>query len=259
MNIGLLMTFNEADVIAEMLEAATPHVDAIFALDGSTDGTDEIIRAHPKLERLFKDAEVVTSGPTRDYHRQALLDAARERFGHGHWYTLLHGDEFLHDDPRVIIERAERERATFVNWASMQFFLHTSDARRNLEGIQSVQERVRWYSPFWVEVRQFKDNPRARFGPHGRVQPLHVGWKPFSKMPILKHYPYRSVAQMQAKGLEPGFSGGHADPQVFRETAQPMYRVARRFHGDFGAFELARQGSLLGMVLRQRGLLRRSG
>ena len=255
LNIGLLMTFNEGDVIAEALEAASPHVDAIFALDGSSDGTTEIIRAHPKLERLFRDEEVAGKGPTRDFHRQVLLEAARERFGPGHWYTLLHGDEFFHDDPRLVIERAERERARYVNWASMQFFLHTSDANRDLERTQSVQERLRWYSPFWVEVRQFKDNGRARFGPHGRVLPLHVGWKPFSRMPVLKHYPYRSVAQVQAKARSPGFSGGHTLPRVYRDTAQPIYRTAREFHGDFGEFELQRQGSLLAMTLRQRRLL----
>jgi hypothetical protein len=274
LHIGLLMTYNEADVLPEMLEATLPHVDAIFALDGSSDATPDILRACPKLEGLLFDRDVVPAGSrVRDGHRHALLEAARAKFGRGHWYMLLHADEFAHDDPRAVAAAAERESAGFVNWAAMQFFLHPSDADlydAHGEPLEArVQHRVRWYSPFWTEVRQFSDVPQFPWGQvayrpleHGRVFPRGVRWKPFSRMPVLKHYPYRSPAQVAGKSQQPGFSVAHSGAQgVWRETAQPIYRTARRLEHpeapDFGEFELRRQKSLLHMFLAQRKLLRR--
>jgi glycosyltransferase involved in cell wall biosynthesis len=273
LNIGLLMTYNEADVLPEMLEAVSNEVDAIYALDGSSDETTAILRAHPLVTKLFRDADVVQSGKTRDFHRQALLEAARADHGAGHWYTLLHADEFPHDSPRRIIVHAEREGAGFVNWMAMQFFLHVKDTAlydasgQPLEA--SVQERVRWYSPFWIEVRQFLDTPQFPWqnvayknDEHGRVKPHGTLWKPLSKMPIFKHYAFRSPAQIIAKQHNPGFSAVHGSHQdMFSETAQPIYRTAHclenPLHPDFGEFEMDRQGSLLQTFLKQKTLVQR--
>ena len=60
-------------------------------------------------ELILKDEEVAKGAKVQDYHRQALLDAAHERYGVGHWFTLMHGDEIFHDDPRDIIEKAEKQ------------------------------------------------------------------------------------------------------------------------------------------------------
>ncbi len=259
LNIGLLMTYNEQDVIAEMLSHNGPGVDAIFALDGSDDDTPAILRADPLVKLVLRDDDVAGPGKVRDYHRQALLDAARTEYGVGHWYTIMHGDEFFHDDPRAVAQAAQAQGAGRVNWAAMQFFLHPSDHPVAGAG---VQENVRWYSPFWVEVRQFRDAPGARYrsGEHGRVFPHGVGWAPYRKMPLLKHYPYRSEAQARARlaaMAARGFSGTPATADVFRDRYAPEYRVARRFAGDFGEFELARQGNLLTMLRRWRRLVRR--
>lgn len=257
MNIGLLLTYNEADVIDEMMEANRGSVDAIFALDGSDDGTAERLARYPEIELLLRDRDVAPGARVRDHHRQVLLDAARDRYGEGHWYTLMHGDEIFHDDPRSVAEDAERRGAAIVNWAVMQFFLHPGDEDADTNA--PVQERVRWYSPLWVEVRQFRGRPGARYRPgeHGRVFPHGVGWKPYGRMPILKHYPYRSPEQARrrlASMAERGFTGSDtaAGPraEVFRTRYEPRYRISRRFEGDFGELEMDRQGGLLGMWWR---------
>lgn len=258
MNIGLLLTRNEEDMIEEMLHANAPYVDTIFALDGSSDGTERILKGHPKVERLLRDEEVALGGRVRDFHRQTLLEAAQERYGFGHWFTLMHGDEIFHSDPRAVIAAAERQGAQRVNWAVMQFFLHPNDAP---DPGKPVQERLRWYSPFWVEIRQFRGGKRTAYPPgqHGKVIPDGVGWRPYSKMPLLKHYPYRSPAQMQArlKDIETrGFSGTPPDTTIYRERYSPEYRFACRFSGDFGPLEPERQGNLLTMMWRWKCYVR---
>ena len=273
LHIGLLMTYNEADVLPEMLEHTSPLVDAIFALDGSSDATPEILRACPKLEGLYFDRDVVGGGRVRDHHRAVLLKAARAKYGTGHWYSLLHADEFTHDDPRAVIEAAEREGAGFVNWLAMQFFLHPDDAELYDAGglplEPNVERRVTWYSPFWVEVRQFLDvrqfawqRVNYRDGEHGRVFPRGTRWKPFSKMPVLKHYPYRSPVQVSAKSQDSGFSVAHSQSKaVFTQTAGSIYRTARRLETpltpDFMEFELSNQKSLVQTMMAQRKLLRK--
>lgn len=259
MNIGLLLTYNEIDVIDEMMAHNAGFVDTVFVLDGSNDGTAERLAAHSKVELILKDDEVAAGGRVRDYHRQTLLDAAHTRYGLGHWFTLMHGDEFFHDDPREIAARAERQGAARVNWAAMQFFLHTSDAPLDLN--LTVQARLRWYSPFWVEVRQFKTSKRTRYAKkHGQVIPEGVGWRPYSKMPLLKHYPYRSPEQMQLR-LESmtarGFSGTGVAQGIYRDTYAPEYKEAHKLETDFGPFELDRQGNLLTMLWRWRQLVQR--
>lgn len=259
LNIGLLMTYNEADIVEEMLRHNGPGVDAIFALDGSDDGTAELLAAHPLVRLVLRDEDVAPGGRVRDHHRQALLDAARAAYGHGHWYTLMHGDELFHDDPRQVAAAAREQGARRVNWAAMQFFLREGEPHDPAAG---VQENVRWYSPFWVEVRQFRDNPGAHYreGEHGRVFPHGVGLMPYLKMPILKHYPYRSEEQARARLAAMqgrGFSGTSVEAAVYRERYAPEYRVARRFEGDFGEYELARQGNVLAMLWRWRRLVER--
>ncbi|MCA9837014.1 MAG: glycosyltransferase family 2 protein [Trueperaceae bacterium] len=259
MNIGLLMTYNEADIIDEMMAANRHFVDTIFVLDGSDDGTAERLAKYPEVELILKDQDVAGTEKVQDFHRQALLEAAHERYGTGHWFTLMHGDEIFYNNPRKMIERAEKQGAKRVNWAAMQFFMHLSD--EPLDMSLPVQERLRWYSPFWVEIRQFKSSANTRYAKkHGQVIPEGVGWQPYSKMPIFKHYPYRSpehrqrrIEQMKTRG----FSGTSAEGTVYRETFMSIYKTARKFEDDFGDFELDRQGNLLSMMWRWRKLVKR--
>jgi hypothetical protein len=259
MNIGLLMTYNESDIIEEMMETNRHYVDTIFVLDGSDDGTDRMLKQYKEVELLFKDKDVA-AGPVRDYHRQVLLQAAHQRYGSGHWFTLMHGDEIFYDNPRAIAEQAEKQGAKRVNWAAMQFFIHHAD--EPLDITLSVQERLSYYSPFWLEIRQFKSSKHTHYkeGLHGQVIPQGVGWQPFSKVPILKHYPYRTPQQMQQR-LETikqrRFSGTPHLKTIYRETYSPEYKEARKFMGDFEEFELMNQGNLLRMIWHWKRLVKR--
>jgi hypothetical protein len=237
-HLGLLLTHNEIDVIEEYLEATLPYFDGVFALDHSDDGTFDVLSSYPKVLRIFRQNEVAPQGIC-DADRQILLDAARKAFGPGHWYALLHADEFFYHNPRIVAEQAEAEGAHWVNWIALQFFFHPQDQDRPLWEIPSVQDRLQWYSPLWVEVRQFRDRPQAAYRPgeHRRVIPRGIGWRPYSKAPVLFHYPYRSPDQFAAKRKNPGFSDSFNDPELFRPTFQPAYRRAYSRAQGLGPFE----------------------
>lgn len=163
MNIGLLMSYNERDIIEEMMESNRGHVDTIFALDGSDDDPD----------------------------------------------------------PR-----------------------------------QPVQQRGRWYSPAGSRSASSRAAPGRVIG---SVLPSGVGWRPYSRMPLLKHYPYRSPEQMTARLArmrERGFSGTPAETTIHRLRYAGEYRRAERFEGDFDDLELDRQGNLLTMWWRWKRWVR---
>ena len=159
-----------------------------------------------------------------------------------------------------IAQKADQQGAKRVNWAAMQFFMHTSDEPIDIS--KPVQERLTWYSPFWLEIRQFKSSKKTHYqeGKHGKVLPEGVGWQPYSKVPILKHYPYRTPQQMEQRLVaikQRGFSGTVHDQSIYRETYSPEYKTARKFLGDFADLELAKQGHLPTMIYKWKRLVRR--
>jgi glycosyltransferase involved in cell wall biosynthesis len=260
-HIGLLMTCNEEDCITEVMNEHTKYFDKILVLDGSTDRTEEIIRSYKAVKYFLKDKDIIDKMPGKQFKdgaRQFILEKAQEMFGFGGWFTILHGDEIFYDNPVEMAEQAEKTGAEKINWYAMNFFLHTTDQERNLAAIKSVQERVIWYCPGFLEIRSFK-NKRGihyRLEEHARCFPHGIGWKIFHNFPIYKHYPYRSVAQIIRKrnyNANREFSASYGD---FNNEAScfldllPGYKVARKYDGSFHEFEVAKQGTLLARWLR---------
>jgi len=254
------MTCNEEDCIEEVLREHTKYFDAILVLDGSTDRTEEIIRSFPQVKYFLKDKDILDKLPNRKFEdgaRQFLLEKAQAMYGYEGWFTLLHGDEIFHDNPVEMAERAEREGAEKINWYAMNFFLHTSDRGKDLASIKSVQERITWYCPGFLEIRSFK-NKRGiyyKLGERHKVLPYGISWHMFSKYPVYKHYPYRSAFQMMRKKrqhAQTGFSVTYRDIDeagIFKDIL-PSYKVARQFDGSFHEFEVDQQGSIFARWLR---------
>lgn len=260
-NIGLMITRDEEDVIEEVMEVNRKYFDVILVLDGSSDRTEEIIRSYDCVKYFLKDNEIIDKLPNRKFEdgaRQFLLEKAQEMYPIEGWFTLLHGDEIWHDDPNWVAEEAEKAGAEKVNWYVMNFFLHTSDKGRDLEAIKSVQERVLWYCPGFLEIRQFKNKPGIYYNlsQRNRVLPHGIGWRIYKYFPIYKHYPYRSVSQMLKKkqqNIRSGFSVSYeriTDYDSCFVDILPGYKVARKFDGSFHEFEIKNQGSLLRRWLR---------
>jgi glycosyltransferase involved in cell wall biosynthesis len=256
-----MVTCNEADCITEVMDEYIRYFDRILVLDGSSDGTDRILRSYPQVKYLLKDSEILDRLPNHKFEdgaRQFLLAKAQELFPVEGWFTLLHGDEIFHDDPNWVAAEATKARAEKVNWYCMNFFLHTSDRERDLAAIRSVQERVLWYHPGRIEIRQFRNKPGIHYDLAQRhdVLPRGIGWQIYKHFPIFKHYPYRSVEQVLGKKqqhIASGFSNSYkpfSDPEsVFLERLAG-YKVVRKYDGSFHEFELKSQGSLFRRWLR---------
>jgi hypothetical protein len=255
-NIGLMISCNEEDCIEEVMNEHIKYFDKILVLDGSSDRTEEIIRRYPQVKYFLKDKGIIDKLPNRKFEdgaRQFLLEKAQEMYPVEGWFTLLHGDEIFHDDPNWVAEEAEKARAEKVNWYAMNFFLHPSDKKRDLDSIKSVQERVLWYRPGHIEIRQFRNKPGLRYELSQRhnVLPKGIGWQIYKYFPIFKHYPLRSVSQVLKKkqqNVRTRFSNtykGFSDTNSCFIEHDPGYKVARRFDGSFHEFEIKNQGSLL--------------
>ena len=260
-NIGLLLTRNEEDVIAEVMDVNQKYFDQILVLDGSDDRTAEIVRSYDCVKYFLSDKEIIDKLPGRKFEdgaRQFLLEKAQLMFPVEGWFTLLHGDEIWHDDPNRVAEQAEKARAEKVNWYVMNFFLHTSDKGRDLEAIKSVQERVRWYCPGYLEIRSFRNKPGIHYELSQRHEtlPKGIGWQIYKHFPIYKHYPYRSPAQMMRKNAQNRASGFSESYRRFPDRDScfvdilPRYKQARKYDGSFHEFEVNNQGSLFRRWLR---------
>lgn len=201
-HIGLLCVRNEADVLEESLAHHRQVFDTIVAMDGSTDGGTDVLRACPAVVKLFLDREVLRPGERFcDGHRNVALQWILQTYGAKNvWVTLLHADEFWSDDPVRMALLAHGDGASYVLWGEFRFFLHVTDRGMPRLDRRSVQERVTWYAGPFFEVRQFCLEKHQVY-PAGRdhcVLPAGfpgARWK--ARIPRYRHYPYRSPAQMR--------------------------------------------------------------
>lgn len=162
--VALLQARNEQRFLPGWLENVASCVDGIIALDdGSTDGTGEMLRAHPKVIELLRNP---AGKPWDERGNQMALIHAGRRHGAG-WFLCMDADE-----------RVERAFATRV-----RDLLHKAD-EDNID-VFSMQLRDLWgdrhhyrCDDAWnssVRYRLFRNDPaHRRFDP----RPLHRLWIP---------------------------------------------------------------------------------
>lgn len=211
-HIGLLTCRNEADVLAEGLANHTRYFDVIVAQDGSDDGGREILEGHPQVVKIFRDEEILRPGERfTDGHRNHALQWIIHKFGVDDiWVTLLHPEEFWHDDPIQMAEWAAADHATFVLWAEFRFFLHISDHPALGSDMprfaNPIDARIRHYAGPFFERRQFslKHHQLYRPGADHETLPGCVWGLPelWDHIPRYRHYPYRSPEQIRKRAAE---------------------------------------------------------
>ncbi|MBT5855506.1 glycosyltransferase [bacterium] len=258
LNIGLLMTYNEADIIGEVLQANASHFDAIFAIDGSTDATPDIIRKYDNVVHLMFDKDLPPGTKINDAVRQFLIDEAQKRYGTEGWFTLLHGDEIFVDDPNDTIRRAEKAGADIINWHVLNFFIHSSQKDINFDDSRPLQDQINHYHPGGIEVRQFKNVPDLRYQPDQiyKVLPHGLKNKPLLDYPILKHYVDRPVhySTKRYKGVgvvrDAQTNDAGADDRQFKDVLETSKKQVRRYDGAFDEFTPGKRPSFLIQWLR---------
>jgi len=240
-NIGLLMTYNEADIIEEVMNANKKYFDKILVLDGSNDGTDEILKSFDNVVYLIRDQDLFPQRKVRDGARQFLLEEAQKRFGHEGWFTILHGDEIFVDDPNQIAKRAEKAGAEKVNWHSLSFFLHTSQKEEIFDPQKPLEERVIYYQPGSLEIRQFKNKSGIFYdiNQHNKVFPLGLNNKILFDFPIFKHYIERSPSQGEFRphtGFVIEESHKFNNKFDYKDRLFENLKQVRKYEGNFGEF-----------------------
>jgi hypothetical protein len=198
--IGLMLIKDEQDMLAETLRNHTRFCNHIFVLDGTIgDGQAEseaICRSFPQVEDYRRDTDVGVR-QARDGIRQHLLSRARERYGTGQWYALLHGDEIWASDPRPEIAT---HADTGLQVQFYHFFPHASQAGA-WDMTLSVEARHSWYMLPWTpEARLFQDTGRDfDVDQHSRTLPR--GMRTVQTSLVVKSYNYRSPAQAHCRAV----------------------------------------------------------
>lgn len=110
--IALLSFHNEMEYVSDYLSNVSAQVDGIVALDdGSTDGSGDVVAAHPAVLELIRVAPRVPHVWDESAYRSALIGAAAKY--RPDWLIGLDADERLEKEFRgraaIEIERAERD------------------------------------------------------------------------------------------------------------------------------------------------------
>ena len=248
LNIGLMMTYNEADIIQEVMDANERYFDIIYVLDGSDDGTDDILRKYKNVKYILKDQQLFPKRKVSDGARQFLLEKAQEEYGCNEgWFTLLHGDEIFVDDPNIIAERADKKKSEIINWHVLNFFWSINQKDQGIDPKKPLTEQMKYYHPGGLEVRQFKNKPNIFYNLNQiyRVLPYGLKLKPYLDYPILKHYPVRSYIQkekkpitgVQARRDNPAVQHEKHQGDIFVESLDSAFKQVRCYEGSFEEFE----------------------
>ncbi|MFC1511175.1 glycosyltransferase family A protein [Candidatus Margulisiibacteriota bacterium] len=264
LHIGLLLTKNEGDILQETIESNKKYFDKIYVLDGSNDNSVDILAKYEKegLCKVWREEKIYPNG-AEDHCREFLMHKAQEDYGYEGWFTILCGDEIYHDSPLKIALQAERRKCEFVVWYVMNFFLHEKDYGKKWPEKTSCQDSVRWYCPFGLEGRQFKNMPQLYWTKNGKwtmnmgrsALPNGLKWyKIYPKYGIYKHYNFRSPEQLRKRALDrlKAKHGSAVNYEQFLKMPDkdfyvkklPGLKVARKFDGSFYEFELENQGSM---------------
>lgn len=201
---GLCVVKDEADVIQQSLTHALEFCDRIIVLDnGSTDATWPLLQdlSHQYPEQITLYGQVTE--PFRDGIRARVYNQFHTELTATDWWLRLDADEFLAEDPRPLIEQANREQADFIQSWQIQFYYTDVDHEQWLDGRelrdQPILERRRYYKINWREYRLFRNQPQVAWDPNIAPQWPNGLKKVFRQRLFNRHYQYRDPEQIQKR------------------------------------------------------------
>jgi len=194
---GVCFVKNEEDIIADSVTHAARFCDRVFIVDNaSTDRTWEILSGL-ELENLVPVCS--RDFVFRDYLRLRFMETRKEELGLDNWWYMFDADEFLLEDPFEAIALAEEEGTDCIGVEVITFLLTKDEARRaQREGRKETWRDRNWYVLYESgPIKLFKN---TRYVDYGICDSIPFGLlKECSRRLPLKHYPHRSIAQLESR------------------------------------------------------------
>lgn len=201
---GLCVVKDEADVIQQSLTHALEYCDRIIVLDnGSTDATWSILQdlSQQYSQKITLFGQITE--PFRDSIRSHIYNQFHTELTATDWWLRLDADEFLAEDPRPYLERANHEQADFIKAWQIQFYYTDIDHEQWLEGRDSthqpITERRRYYKINWREYRLFRNQPEIAWDTQSSPQWPNGLCKVSHQLLFNRHYQYRDPDQIQKR------------------------------------------------------------
>ena len=213
---------NEDDIIAESVTHAARFCDKVFVIDNaSTDRTWDIVNGLD-LDNLLPvcSKEFVF----RDYLRLRFMETRKEELGVDNWWYMFDADEFLLEEPAAAIAQAEAEGADCIAVGVINFLLTKDEVQRpQSEGKGKTWRDRRWYVLYESgPVKLFKN---TRYVDYGICDNIPFGLlKEYSRRLPLKHYPHRSIAQLE-KRIQVRYGNPEFESECRRGTDIERYTV----------------------------------
>lgn len=194
---GVCFVKNEDDIIGDSIAHAAQFCSKIFVIDNaSTDRTWDIVNG-----LKFKNLVPVCSKDFvfRDYLRLRFMETRKEELGLNNWWYIFDADEFLLDDPFDAIAFAEKEGADCIAVNVINFHLTEKEVRDAAENGRQETWRDRKHYILYESgpVKFFKNTKYVDYNICD-VMPFGIT-KECSQRLLMKHYPYRSLAQLKKR------------------------------------------------------------
>ncbi len=212
MNIGLLLTKDDGDILRVWFEKNSRYFSALVILDGSIESDlakqlfSNCKRAFYYHESNFTQLKVYSDGELRALGHELVT----KLFGYDVWITMAHSDEFYYHSPLKIIEKAERENADFVKWQALHILPNPSEYEYYLQHPGApVTELFKHYYHFgpqkgaFLESRMFFSKPELQWNNRqGLLLPLNLK-RELSVHPSYMHYKVHNLttAAYTANGI----------------------------------------------------------
>ena len=255
--IGIMWNYNEADILAEIIEAALPHVDSLFiADDESTDGSWNIIQqfASEKPDKIEYTRHKRVKGDKGQ--RAALLSEVRRRYKPEN--TLV---QVIESDV-MILDTDIREAWDKYAVKDVALTWQALNACRSPGDWDSIDTYPNWGAPIksimpkahWMETMlyTFRPLPKLHYTPLWRPWPRgfshysgegSIEWKRrVLDAPLLAHYGYRGPTHFYKKY---GRKGHHRKYTSWNlETRESIEKTVFFFNGQWtsDAFPMSREG-----------------
>ena len=230
---GIGTAKNEDDVIGDSIEHALRYCDKVIYIDNdSADRTWEVIQEkaaeHPGRVVAF---DMVTA-PYVEGLRSVIYNAFNSsELGPADWWMKLDADEFVHEDPRPIVDEAMAAGNDVIRAWHAQFYLTDIDVAALDLGEEdtslSITERRRYYRTNWRQVHLWRNVPDAEWRDLTRSIPEQTV-RIHPRAVLNRHYQYRTPEQI-AKRLAARL-GKQEFPHVGSAEWKSVVRSARRCH-----------------------------